>query len=58
MDSFLGYLLIKYDIKDISSSKNVNNAGCVSIFVKMNIQPIGCVEKFEVTKIINGNNIL
>lgn len=58
MDSFLGYLLIKYDIKDISSAKNVNHAGCVSIFVKMNIQPIGCVEKFEVTKIINGNNIL
>lgn len=58
MDSFLGYLLIKYDIKDISSAKNVNHAGCVSIFVKMSIQPIGCVEKFEVTKIINGNNIL
>lgn len=58
MDTFLGYLLIRYDIKDISSAKNMSHPGCVSIYIKMNIQPIGCVEKFEVTKIVNGNTVL
>lgn len=57
MDQYLGYLLIRYDIKDIAAKLNNNHPGCVSIMVKMNIQPIGCVEKFEVTKIINGDNV-
>ena len=57
MDQYLGYLLIKYDINDIATKYSNNHPGCVSIMIKMAIQPIGCVEKFEVTKIINGSNV-
>ena len=46
--------MVSYDIVDIYAESNVRTVGTTVIYIKMRIQPIGCVEKYEVTKVIHG----
>ena len=55
LNNYLNYILVSYDIVNIYAENNVETIGTTVIYIRMRIQPIGCVEKYEVTKIIHGN---
>lgn len=50
LNSYLGWLLQSFEIKDVFAKENTIHPGTVTIYIKFSIQPVGCVERYEVVK--------
>lgn len=53
MSSYMGYILIAYEINEIYAIESTLHPGAVDVYLKYTVQPINCTETYEVVKKIS-----